>query len=114
MFFGELIGLYLQGFFEFLIAAILTTKKKSHEMSGEILSLGITYFSFFILCAFLPIACCYVIYVTPETLQEESFKNRWGELYQNMYEKREDRGARLFYLLYVLRRITFILMCFLL
>ena len=30
MLFGELIALYLQGFFEFLIAAILTIKKERH------------------------------------------------------------------------------------
>ena len=62
MFFSELIGLYLQGFFEFLIAAILTMKKKEHALAGELLSLIITYFSFFVQLIFLPLASLYIIY----------------------------------------------------
>ena len=35
IFFGELIQLYAQGFFEFLIAALLTYKIKKYDMIGE-------------------------------------------------------------------------------
>ena len=108
-----MISLFVQGFFEFLIAAILTSYSKDYgSFKGELISLGIAYFSYFVTLVFLPFASLYIICQSHERINEENFKARWGELYQNMYEKRTDRAARTYYLWFLVRRIIFILMSF--
>ena len=62
IFFNELFQLYAQGFFEFLIAALLTYKLKQYELLGEKLSAVIAVISFFVCLIFMPLASIYVIY----------------------------------------------------
>ena len=112
VFFNQLISLYMGGYFEFLIAAFLTMFLWDTVRYGEIASIGVSFFSFFIAVIFLPGASIYVICQKHEKLKDEDFKDRWGDLYENMYEKREDRSARFFYFIFMLRRLIFVGMCF--
>ena len=61
LYFDELITLYIQGYFEFFISAILTYKLGNYDLIGEKISQVISWFSFFICLVFLPLGSIYVI-----------------------------------------------------
>ena len=63
LFFGEIIQLYLQAFFEFSFAIILTLKLESHNLIGEKISLVVCYFSLAVGWILMPLASLYIIFV---------------------------------------------------
>ena len=56
IFFGQLIELYIQGYFEFLISSILTLWMHNKNLLGEQMSLMLTYFNLFMTLCFLPVS----------------------------------------------------------
>lgn len=86
----------------------------TYSMLGEMISFSISYTSFFVILVFLPLVSIYIILQPLERLSDEIFKKRWGQIYQNMYDKRRDLSPRFFYLIFVLRRVLFIFMSFML
>lgn len=114
LFFNPLIELYIQGFFEFVISAILTFSISTNSMFGEVLSYILGIWNLFMTALVLPASLIGILFVKSELLKDESFIQRFGQLYSNMnYEKKPDNlWARAYFLIFILRRWTFILVCF--
>lgn len=70
LFFGDLFQLYIQAFFEFSFAIILTLKKENHTKIGEKFSMVISLFSLAVAWIFLPLAATYIIVVPKERIQD--------------------------------------------
>ena len=64
LFFGDLITVTTEGYFEFLISAYLNSMFPIYTTNGEILAVGIGWFSAFITLVFYPIVC-FIIAITP-------------------------------------------------
>lgn len=72
-----------------MIAAILTLRMESYDVSGEILSSYICYFSLAMTLVFLPVSLIFITLQKGEKLKDKDFMERWGQLYSNMdVEKR--------------------------
>ena len=53
--FSPLIELILQGYFEFLVAGLLTQQMSSYDYSGEIISMCLSYFALIFTIIILPV-----------------------------------------------------------
>ena len=54
---------------------------QDHELSGEIVSLWISYFSLFITLGFLPVALVYILSVDGAKLNSQEFKEKARSIY---------------------------------
>jgi hypothetical protein len=61
LFFGDLLVVTTEGYFEFLIAAYLNLERPIHSTNGEVLAIWMGWFSLFISIVFYPIICFIVI-----------------------------------------------------
>ena len=62
----------------------------------------------------LPVLLIGILFVKSESLQDETFEERFGQLYSNMdcEKKANDLWARAYFLIFVVRRWCFIIVCF--
>ena len=81
LFFGDLITVTTEGYFEFLISAYLNSMFPIYTTNGEILAVGIGWFSAFITLIFYPIVC-FIIAITPlKKFQQKKFIEKWGPFF---------------------------------
>ena len=78
LFFNPLIELYIQGFFEFVISAILAFTGSSNSMFGEVFSFILAIWNIFMTALVLPVSLIAIIFVKSENLQDETFEEKFG------------------------------------
>lgn len=69
------------------ISGVLTYQFGIYETSGEIISAGITFFSFFVCLVFIPLSMLYILILDEEKLSKSEFIARWGSLYTDVRYK---------------------------
>ena len=73
LFFNPIIELFLQGYFEFLISALLTFKLDSYELLGEKISQIMSFASVIVTLGLLPLALTIIIFIDSKKLSDEKF-----------------------------------------
>lgn len=108
-----MIELFIQGYFEFLISLILTWRLDDHTLSGEKMSLIVSWISFAMTLVLLPLSLIYILVVDENHLRTEAFADRFGELYSNTHPKDlHKRSNRAYFLIFIVRRIAFVYAAF--
>jgi hypothetical protein len=108
--FGELIVISLEAYFEFIIAGYLNYLFQLNSTDGEVTAIYTSYYSLVMAIIILPSMMIFVINRPLSEIKEESFKKRWGSLYDGF--RLHSKGQVAANLVFMLRRILFVLICF--
>ena len=81
LFYGDLLTVTTEGYFEFLIAAYLNYKFPIYTTDGEILAVGIGWFSAFITLVFYPVVCSIIALTPIKRFKEQEFMDKWGPFF---------------------------------
>mmetsp|Transcript_9281 Transcript_9281/g.14052 ORF Transcript_9281/g.14052 Transcript_9281/m.14052 type:complete len:169 (+) Transcript_9281:3277-3783(+) len=110
LFFGGILTLLVDAYFEFLISGYLVTMKPLFTMSGETLSVIVGYSGFFIAVFFLPISLFWVAINPIHHTKEDEFLERWGALYGDL--KYHSKMTQSYYLAFAARRVIYVAVLF--
>lgn len=105
LFFNYLIGITIEGYFEYLIAGWLNLDKPIYHADGEILGVGIAIYSLF-LCLFLfPVIWVALLFQPQKKLRQKRFLEKYGAMFEHMRPGK--KVSIVYYVLYSLRRLAF-------
>lgn len=96
--------------FEMLISGYLQLKDPVYSTWGEYISTYLAGFGLFLALVGFPAAIIYVIYQDVEYLLKIHFEWKWGPIYEGL--KIKNKWALAYYLVYIIRRILFVLIAF--
>jgi len=99
----------IEGYFEFSISCYLQLIKPLDTKNGEQISNVIGYAGIIFVFA-LPISIIILLFQSIDNLKKESWMKRFGTLYEGL--KTNNKLELSFYLLFLLRRIIFVLIVF--
>ena len=99
----------IEGYFEFTISCYLQIIKPLDSKSGEQISIVIGYLGIILVLA-LPLSIMILLFQSIDSLKKESWMKRFGSLYEGL--KTNNKLELSFYLLFLLRRIIFIITIF--
>ena len=103
----------MEGFLEFIVYSFLNLYTRDYTLNGEILGIFISIFCSFIAVVFVPFALIWAILTKDERkIIEKDFVEKYGALFE--YINTEKKMARLYNLIYILKRSAFLVICFLL
>ena len=111
LFFNSVLSLLLEANFELLISGYLQLRAPLKSVSGEITSIGYGWLTVMLIALFLPVAQVYVLVQPRSVLESTTFKESWSDLYEEI--KTSDKWSLSYFLLFVLRRILYVLIAFL-
>ncbi len=101
----------MEGYIDLLINGFLNIYSYDTSTNGEVLGFMIAILCIFLTLNFLPVALSWAIFSNDESqIIEEKFKTRWGALFE--FIKTKNKMARLYNLIFVLRRLIFVMLCF--
>ncbi len=101
----------MEGFFEFVIHSFLNFYSIDLTLNGEVLGVMISSFCIILACIFLPISLLWAIFSKNEKeLASKEFNDRWGALFE--FLKTKSKLNRFYNLIFVLRRLLFVMLCF--
>ena len=97
LFFNELITLFIDGYFEFLISGYLQVTHPSRKgMNGEVIAFYIGIAGLFIAGVSIPLGFMYMMFFySTHQLSHSGLKNRFGSLYHNLRLKNKYQIAYL-------------------
>jgi CDP-diglyceride synthetase len=81
--FNSILGLGIDGFYEFLISGVLNIKEPNFEYNGEVLSILLSW-TVMLICAFLLITILFMLCHKADHLNQESTQNWYGAVYENI------------------------------
>lgn len=110
LFYGEIIFLTLESYFEFLIAGILNIQEPLSTENGEIVSNFISWYSVTVTLVVIPLVCVFLLTRSTETLNEEGFKQKWEGMYDRIDAR--DKLNIWFTPIFCIRRLIFLAVVF--
>ena len=111
LYYGEIIGLGLEGYIEFMLTSYYSHVAFLYSTPGELISLLLSYLIMFSVCVFIPCACIWMLQQPSHLYHFPAFKNRWGVFYDGM-KIQKDKFAMMFNLVYMWRRAYFLGLAF--
>ena len=109
LFFGYLIGITIEGYFEYVIAGILNIKKPIFDGDGgELLGVGVGGYSLFLTMFLFPLIWVVLLFQPHKNLAKKSFEKKYGGMFEHMRPGKKIN--MMYYVFYSLRRLIF---CFL-
>jgi hypothetical protein len=109
LFFNPILSITIEAFLEFIIYGFLNIYVRDTSTNGEILGL-IFAFICILLVIFLINALFWSFFFKDDIqLKSEEFEERWGTLYE--FIKTKNMMSRIYNLIFVIRRITFVVIC---
>lgn len=113
LFFNYLIGITIEGYFEYIIAGYLNLVRPlayDHVYTGELFGTAIALYSAF-LCLFLfPLIWLALLFAPHKRLQSKRFLEKYGGMFEHM--RHGKKVYMFYYILYSLRRLIFCFMAF--
>ena len=100
----------LEAYLEFLITGFLNSKAPLYSSDGEVVSNLVGYFTLFITCVVMPLTFIWILTKPIQATKEHKFEEKWGKFYHTI--KMENKTNMLFYLIFMLRRLIFVLIIF--
>ena len=101
----------LEGYLEFGIDGYINIKSMKLNHSGEIIGTVLSCFCIFMDAIFLPVILIWInIFKDKYDLRKKAFREKWGVIYENY--KYNSKYVRLYTLFFVLRRIIFLILGF--
>lgn len=102
----------LEGYIELLIAGYINYYFSLDSTNGEVGASYLAYYCLIVSLIIMPIVMIYIIMQDSETVRSENFSDKWGVLYEGL--KTESRWQYASNGVFMLRRLLFIMICFLL
>lgn len=110
LFFGEVILISLEAYFELLISGYMNYLFKLHSKNGELIAVYSSYYCILMALIILPLMMVYVLTRPMAVIQQNWFENRWGSLFEGY--KRETKWQLAANLVFIMRRFLFVLISF--
>jgi hypothetical protein len=110
MFFGELITLLIDNFFEFLISGYLQIRMPLNSTDGEKIASYVSYIGLFLSIGFLLTALIVQMFFPLSKFGEPGFSKIWGELTESI--KLTNKWNISFYLVFAIRRVFYCTIAF--
>ena len=110
LFFSEILSIVMEGYIEFLIAQYLNLSLPLDSKTGEVISLIFTFSTMFLTWIFVPVVIFWTMAQSEDTLREKSFQEKWGPIYEGLNLRKS--GSLGYPLIFILRRIIFLGVCF--
>lgn len=113
LFFQEIVLVATECYFEFILAACLGSKGQSWQYNGDVLSSMMVGLSFGI-TILLPFFFYWIYSQNVEYLRSNAFKDKWGSVLDkiDLDSKFYSKANLLTLIIYVFRRIIFMIICF--
>ena len=106
---GEWVTISLEAYLEFLIAGYLNIQYSLNNESGEKAGYFTSFYSLAAAVVILPGLMIYVLKQPISRIQDESFKQKYGSLYEGI--KLDSKWKICANLIFMIRRTAFILVC---
>ena len=110
LFFGQIIQLTHGGYFEVLIAGYLNIRQPLDTFSGETAAYTVARGYWLIALFLLPLLWVYAMRRSVRRLNTRQFQSRFGSLFEDI--KTKSKWTMVYYLLFILRRITYCCIAF--
>jgi len=102
----------LEGYIELLIAGYINYYFSLDSTNGEVGASYLAYYCLIVSLIIMPMVMIYIIMQDSETVRSGNFSDKWGVLYEGL--KTESRWQYASNGIFMLRRLLFIMICFLL
>ena len=107
LFWGEFLWIFLEGYIEILLAAVLTWYAPPTSFENTLWAKMSSVWMFFIALVIMPFCIIYVLTRRLFKLKQRDFKLKWGVLYNGIDTK--NRAQLFYYFLFLIRRIAYVL-----
>jgi len=110
LFFSELFALLLEAYLELVLSGYLNQLEPIFSSDGDIAGAVVGY-TMLIVCGFgMPLLYIKMLLSPLDNFQKPNFKQKWGQFYERI--KIDCKYKLCFYLVFMLRRVLFILVAF--
>jgi hypothetical protein len=110
LFFGELFALLLEAYLELVLSGYLNQLEPIYSTDGDTAGAVVGY-TMLIFCGFgMPLLYIKMLLSPLDSFEKPSFKQKWGQFYERI--KIDCKYKLCFYLVFMLRRVLFILVAF--
>ena len=106
LFWGDILSIMMEAYLEFLISGWLNWKVPLSTTNGEVAANYIGYFSLITTCFILPSIFIWMLAKPLGTYSDKHFEHKWGTFYEGI--KTNSKTTMFHYLLFMLRRMTFV------
>ena len=110
LFFNAVLLMTMEAYLDFVIFGFLNLYTLDVSMDGEILGSFETFFCLIQAVFFLPFTLIWAMFKDKNYISSKEFRKKFKVLYEFINLK--NRFSRLYNLIYILRRILFVMMCF--
>ena len=106
LFFGEIISIGIEAYFEFLISGYLAVYADIMTVDGEVLSTIMGWFSLIITCIIMPITLLWLLTKPLKEFHHPRFEEKFGAYFEDLSYK--DKFKLSFCMIFMMRRILFV------
>jgi hypothetical protein len=110
LFFKDFIAITIEGYFEYIIAAYLNIEYPVYKKSGELMGIGVGYYSAFLVLFLFPVIWVLLLFQPIKKFKEKRFNEKYGQMFEHM--RPGSKITMLYYIFFSMRRLIFCWLAF--